>query len=384
LGIIRFAMTANLVNEEILLIDEAVVRLSEWLPSGWSAERVERQVVGPYSQVSSHIETVVDLRGSNANATFAVEAKRSFEPRDVERLLPGLSRTLRSLAGNVPLLVVAPWLSARTQQLLRDEGINYIDLTGNAWIRLDWPALFVRNVGSDRNPTPQPRGVARVRGAKAGRLVRTLIDVRPPYGVGDLAAVTGLTAGYISRLLDALDRDALVDRSSRGEVVSVDYPALLRRWVETYDVLKSNNPRRYLAPEGAKKAIERLRNIEPDIRSAITGSFAAVRWAPIAAPALLLLYVDDEPATTEALQLLPTDDGANVVLLRPFDPVVWDRTVRNDGVNYVAPSQAAADCLTGTGRMPAEGEALIEWLTQNEARWQRASLRAPDQADSDP
>ena len=29
---------------------------------------------------------------------------------------------------------------------------------------------------------------------------------------------------------------------------------------------------------------------------------------------------------------------------------------------YVAPSQAVVDCLTGTGRMPAEGEAVLEWM----------------------
>jgi hypothetical protein len=368
-------MTANALNEETALINDAVVLLNDWLPPGWTAERAERQIVGPYGQTPSRVDAVVDLRGSNANATFAVEAKRSFEPRDVERLLPGLSRTLRSLAGNVPLLVVAPWLSARTQELLRSEGINYIDLTGNAWIRLDYPAVFVRNVGATRNPEPREREVARVRGPKAGRLVRALIDARPPYGVRELADATELAPGYVSRLLDALDRDALIDRSKKGEVVAVDFPALLRRWVETYDVLRSNDARRFVAPEGATKALERLKSVELHSRSAVTGSFAAVRWAPVAAPALLLAYVEDVSGTTDGLNLLPADEGANVVLLRPFDRVVWDRAVSEDGVTYVAPSQAAADCLTGTGRMPSEGDALVKWMTDNEDRWRRPSLR---------
>jgi len=374
-------MLANATIEETELIGRAVELLSGWLPSGWTAERAERQIVGPYGQTPSRADAVVDLRGSNANATFAVEAKRSFEPRDVERLLPGLSRTLRSLAGNVPLLVVATWLSARTQELLREEGINYIDLTGNAWIRLDYPAVFVRNIGATRNPEPREREVARVRGPKAGRLVRTLIDVRPPYGVRELAEATKLAPGYVSRLLDALDRDALVDRSRKGEVIAADYPALLRRWVETYDVLKSNETRRFIAADGARKALERLRNIGSDRRSAVTGSFAAVRWAPVAAPALLLVHVEDFSGVAEELNLLPTDEAADIVLMRPFDPVVWVRTVTEDDVAYVAPSQAAADCLTGTGRMPAEGEALVKWMTENEDRWRRGALR--DLAESD-
>jgi hypothetical protein len=374
-------MSANAVTEETELIDRAVGLLSGWLPSGWTAERAERQIVGSYGPTPSRVDAVVDLRGSNANATFAVEAKRSFEPRDVERLLPGLSRTLRSLAGNVPLLVVAPWLSARTQDLLREEAINYIDVTGNAWIRLDYPAVFVRNVGATRNPEPREREPARVRGPKAGRLVRTLIDVRAPYGVRELADAAELAPGYVSRLLDALDRDALVDRSRKGKVVAVDYPALLRRWVETYDVLKSNDARRLLAPEGAGKALERLKATTASGRLAVTGSFAAVRLAPVAAPALLLAYVENASAVTDALNLLPADEGANVVLLRPFDQVVWQGGSRDDGITYAAPSQVAADCLTGPGRMPSEGEALIAWMTENEDRWRLPSLRALVEAD---
>ena len=149
----------------------------------------------------------------------------------------------------------------------------------------------------------------------------------------------------------------------------------MRRWVETYDVLKSNETRHFIAADGARKALERLRNIGSDRRSAVTGSFAAVRWAPVAAPALLLVYVEDFSGVAEELNLLPTDEAANIVLLRPFDPVVWVRTVTEDDVAYVAPSQAAADCLTGTGRMPAEGEALVKWMTENEERLRRAALR---------
>lgn len=357
------------------MIDRAVELLSGWLPPSWTAVRAERQIAGPYGQTSSRVDAVVDLRGSNANATFAVEAKLSFEPRDVERLLPGLSRTLRSLAGNVPLLVVATWLSARTQELLRDEGINYVDLTGNAWIWLDYPAVFIRNTGATRNPEPLKRELARVRGPKAGRLVRTLIDARAPYGVRDLAEAAELAPGYVSRLLDALDRDALVDRSRKGEVVAADYPGLLRRWAETYDVLKSNEAKRFIAPEGAAKLLESIKAVPSNGRVAVTGSFAAVRLAPVAAPALLLAYVENVSAIIDGLNLLPADEGANVVLLRPFDQVVWQGVSRDDGIAYVAPSQIAADCLTGTGRMPSEGEAIIAWMTENEDRWRVQSLR---------
>ena len=367
-------MLANAATQETAIIDAAVSWLNLALPTGWVAERSSLNVSGPNSREATTIDPVITLKGSNSSATFVVEAKQSVSPRDVERLMAGLSRTLRAFA-NISVLVVAPWLSARTQELLRRDEINYVDLTGNAWVRADYPAVFIRTVGAARNPEPAARQAARLRGPKAGRLVRALVDVRPPYGVRELAEAIGLTAGYVSRLLDALDRDALVDRSRKGEVVAVDYPALLRRWVETYDVLKSNDARRYRCARRTTKGISRLRSLPSPGQVAVTGSFSAGRIAPVAAPALLLAYATDIAATADALNLLPADEGANVILLRPFDEAVWSRLDRVDGVSFVAPSQAAADCLTGTGRMPAEGEALLAWMVDNEESWRAPTLR---------
>jgi hypothetical protein len=106
----------------------------------------------------------------------------------------------------------------------------------------------------------------------------------------------------------------------------------------------------------------------------VTGSFAASQLAPVAAPALLAVYADAPRTVVDFLGLIPADQGANVVLLTPFDPVVWDRTSVAGTNVYVAPSQAAVDCLTGNGRMPAEGDALLQWMIENESRWRLEGL----------
>jgi hypothetical protein len=73
-----------------------------------------------------------------------------------------------------------------------------------------------------------------------------------------------------------------------------------------------------------------------------------------------------------------------VILLRPYDDAVWSRLDRDDDVSFVAPSQAAADCLTGTGRMPAEGEALLAWMVDNEGSWRAPTLRDAIERKHDP
>jgi hypothetical protein len=363
-------MAANTGLRENDLIHDAITWLRERVPASWTVELSRRGAVAD----TDRGDVAIEINANNAHATLAVEARRSLGPRDVERLFGSVGRTLRSLSPHIPILVVAPWLSQRTRDLLAAEGVNYLDLTGNALVRLDSPAVFIQTQGASRDPSPAPRSQARVRGPKAARLLRTLVDVRPAYGVRELADATGLAPGYVSRLLDALDRDALVDRSKRGRVEAVDVAALLRRWSESYDVFASNDAATFLAPRGPSEALRMLAESSPGREAAVTGSFAAVRLAPVAAPALLTVYSDEIGALAHALDLIPADEGANVALLRPFDPVVWRRTGEQDGIRYVAASQAAVDCLTGNGRMPSEGEALLDWMVANDESWRLNSL----------
>ena len=91
---------------------------------------------------------------------------------------------------------------------------------------------------------------------------------------------------------------------------------------------------------------------------------------------MLLAYCDSPAALAKELGLLPAEEGANVVLGEPFDPVVWQGDETEKGLRYAAPSQVAVDCLTGNGRMPAEGEALLSWMQENEDAWRLPSLDA--------
>jgi len=244
-------MSANMASSEDDLVERTVVWLRERLPASWQVGRTSRVEVREPS--GGHGGAALDLRGPNGvYVTIAVEAKRSFCPRDVDRLQGSLGRVFRTLAGNIPILVVSLWLSQRTQDLLRKEGINYLDLTGNALLRLDNPTVIIETQGASKDPSPAPRSKPRIRGPKAGRLVRMLVDVSPPYGVRDLAEAADLSPGYVSRLLDALDDEALVERNAFGRVDSVDIAGLLRRWGRTTSSSRTEPPAIWCPPVQAQ------------------------------------------------------------------------------------------------------------------------------------
>jgi hypothetical protein len=104
--------------------------------------------------------------------------------------------------------------------------------------------------------------------------------------------------------------------------------------------------------------------------------------APVAAPALLALYLKPTgglPSFEEVqseLKLLPSDEGADVMLLWPSNNRVVEDTRQEDGVEFVNLPQLVVDSLGGSGRMPAEGEAVIEWMQKNRDKWGWNSLAA--------
>jgi hypothetical protein len=82
-----------------------------------------------------------------------------------------------------------------------------------------------------------------------------------------------------------------------------------------------------------------------------------------------MLYVDSLSDAATALDCRPTDAGANVILLEPYDDIVYARTIERSGLRVVNPTQLAVDLLTGPGRAPSEGEELLTWMKDNTDAW---------------
>ena len=82
-------------------------------------------------------------------------------------------------------------------------------------------------------------------------------------------------------------------------------------------------------------------------------------------------YVADPAEAASRLDLRPTDSGANVVLAANTDDFAFDRARDVDGLRVAAVSQVAVDLMTGPGRNPAEAEALLDWMEENEDAWRR-------------
>ncbi|TDI47136.1 MAG: hypothetical protein E2P02_03910 [Acidobacteria bacterium] len=106
------------------------------LPPGWSVEL--RSESG---------EPVLSLQAPDGRAAeLAVVARRRVLPRDVPNLL-------RQATGRAQrLLLVGPFLSPRSRDLLIEANASYADATGNLRVVIDEPAVFLEARGAERDP----------------------------------------------------------------------------------------------------------------------------------------------------------------------------------------------------------------------------------------
>jgi len=352
------------------LLAAAIDALTRRLPDTWD---VERQ---PSPGDAEPADIVIKTPGSSQSRLF-VELKASVSTRDVEALIGGPWRRWRRQMGNPPILLVAPYINPRVRQLLAEENVSYVDLTGNIRIRLDSPGVFVETHGASQDPgSARPR--SGIRGAKAGSVVRVLVDAAPPYTGAEVAKAAGVNEGYLSRILETLVSEGLVDRERAGPVTRVDWAAMIQRRAQALNLFRPVGTYRYVARQGTSALVDRLRarSVDRHRPPTVTGSFAAARIAPVAAPSLLVVYTMDPRELESELELLPAEAGADTVLIRPDNDVAFARAELDGGMAWAAPSQVAIDCLAGSGRMPSEGEALIGWMRGNESAWRHQSIRS--------
>ena len=362
-------METQLERTEGQLLDAAIDVLTRRLPGNWT---IDKTSLGGEPEPR---DLIIKGPQPSSQAVVLVEARSDVSPRDVQLLMGGPWRRWRKQTGNYPILVIAPYVSPKVRQMLEEESVGYLDLTGNIRIALDQAGIFIDAQGAQRDPnaTKSRRGL---RGAKVGAVVRVLVDAAPPYTGAEIAKAANVNEGYVSRILETLGDEGLIDRESPGPVSGVDWPAVLRRRAQVLDLFRPTGSFRYVARQGARGLVEQLATRGPEATPTITGSFAAARLAPVAAPTLLVMYTMSPREVAQELELLPAETGADVVLVRPDNEVVFARAVRDAGLSWAAPSQVAMDCLAGSGRMPAEGDAVIDWMQENESAWRYPSIKA--------
>ncbi|WP_248241715.1 hypothetical protein [Microbacterium kunmingense] len=357
------------------ILSAALAALTERLPSDWRADIQREPAIGRYRADA----VVMIIAPGGASAALYAEVKRSLVTKD----LPGMVEQTQAYieADTAPRrdaakpLIIARYLAPPLQHWLTEREIPYADATGNIRISLREPALFVRDVGAQRDPWRGPgRPKGNLTGPSAARIVRALVDFRPPYTVPALMKLAGTPSGNTYRAVDFIEQQDLLSRADNGTIVDVRWRALLERWSKDYSFATLAVGNTYLAPRGLPDLMNRLAGLHDDDvagRYAVTGSMATPRWEAYAPARNAMIYAEKPNELAARADLRPVEAGANVLIANADATAAFDRTEQLGGAVVVGPSQAAIDLLTAPGRGPEEGHALLNWMEKHELDWRQ-------------
>lgn len=350
---------------ERMLVDIVRRALQDRLPGGWVVSE-QHLAVAP----DLRCDATLSVSGPMGQSPrIAVETRRIVEPRDVSRMHNRLDPANSGGAWDIGL-VAARYLPATVRKRLIEAGLSFVDATGNVYLRSDVPPLFISDRGMDSDPwrgPGRPRGT--LKGAPAAQVVRALVDARGPWRMRELVASAQASTGSVYRVIDFLEAEDLLVRNEDATVTVPNWVPVLRRWSEDYEFMKANIISRWIAPRGVDSVIRAA--LDTDAREyAITGSVAATTWASYAPARSVMTYATNPVDIAERWGLRATETGANVLIAEPAYPaLIRGARRREDGLSIAAPTQVAADLLTGPGRAPSEAEELIDWMVAHERDW---------------
>lgn len=217
-------------------------------------------------------------------------------------------------------VLAAEYLSPAQQERLRNAGVAFFDLAGNAWLSGKGVLVDRRGFANPLAHTRLPRGAF---SDKASLVVRSLMDSPQRRGIRNLARELALTAGYVSKVVQQLDRGGYIAKGSGG--VSLRHvDALLDDWVHAY---RGREPvfsaTYFVAAPSAQELLARLSRskVASTDRYALTAQAGAHLVAPHADFDRVDVYVrgehDAEPIARQ-LDARPAHRGANLLIMIPY------------------------------------------------------------------
>lgn len=261
---------------------------------------------------------------------YLVEAKRNFRFQDAGVIVEQLHRLRAALPAAYTgdkLLLLAPHVRAQQAAQLERAGIDYVDLAGNAHLKV--PGLFVHVEGRRPAADPVP-AIRRPHKAWIKTVMALLVQpelVQAPYRT--LAEQAAVALGTVPACMKDLAARGLLLDGRQGRKLT-DRPALVALWVQAYvEALRPKlKERRFqLRANGKEDVWNRLQAILTPRHHpwALTGADAAERRThyfrtqetEIYAP----LTVLNDRDTLKALVAQPTGHGGNLVAIEPPGPL---------------------------------------------------------------
>ncbi len=282
----------------------------------------------PIQVLNKHLKTKANLRPdaeikidlANKSYSFLVEAKSELRQIHLSRIIQYFSNEPQNW------LLISQYISKPNREILRNENINYLDVSGNCYINKNSLFLYI----NDQKVTEQRKPkTSKLWNASGLRLVFAILVnpdlINEPYRV--ISNQSKLALGAVGALIKELETENYIIAYSNKYHLE-NREALLNRWIETYNAI--------LKP---KLITAKFRFATPNDRANWQQkNTKAMFWGGEPAGAILTNYLHPQKFTLytevskfevmKTLHLVPDANG-EVEVLKPF----WNTEQIHNGNN---------------------------------------------------
>lgn len=303
------------------------------------------------------------LRGGGSQRWLVEVKEAPLEPRAAQMAVLKLRELLAQRGGGYAV-VVAPFVSVRSAEVLARGGIGFVDLSGNC--RVTSGPLYLERSGF-ANAFARKAGLRSLFTPGAERVLRAVVDPElqgKAWTVRELAASAypGVSLGQAHKVAKLLGDQLHMRREDQGLVV-VEPAELLRAWAGAYRTERSRVRRYYtlLPLNELRTRLQLARRRAGEGASGVMASFSA---AEVLAPAVrqhrfFAYWLGEEAPLEEALQLKRVDSGENVVVYTPYDEgVLYPASSVDEPVT--CPVQTYLDLRASHARGEEAAEAVFD------------------------
>jgi len=291
--------------------------------------------------------------------TLVVEVGVLGQPRQIRAAVTRLGEIRRELSGSYPV-AAAVYISPQSARILKNNGLGYVDLSGNCYLAFD--NVFIEKEGK-RNVRPSTRPLRSLFAPRATRVVRVLLaEPARAWRLEELARAAEVSLGHSHNVVKRLEELAWVERDD-VQRIHLGKPAdLLEAWCESY-TYRENEIASYALPERL------TRKFMSDVAHAASAqnrryAFTLNAGASLIAPHLRVssvhVYLEGDPApVADALGLRPAGEAeAGLHLLAPYDAGVFHGVLEKGGLKVVSLPQLYADLMHFERRGKEQAEHL--------------------------
>lgn len=348
----RGRINATWTEPEVL---EAVEGRLKDLLAGLEVVRTRRAWVTPSGL---RVDLAVDVRAGRTRALLLLEVKSSGEPRLALAACAQLRRTTREVRGAYPVFC-APFVTESSRRLLVEEGVGYLDLSGNAHLRFG--SVLIDRVGASP-PIPKRRGVKELLAPKATRVLRALLlDPGRPAGLTEIARRCRMSPAGVFLVARLLEDKGFVERDRERRVVLTRPRELLALWAQSWSIERNGVARYFSLARFPEELIDQIGALarREGLPYALTLHAGASLVAPFVRFNDVWFYAPGDPLPwVEGLELKPAEAGANVFLMEPYDEGALDGARQVRGKTVVSDVQLYVDLYNFPARGREQAEAL--------------------------